>query len=112
MAPRYWAFSLFKVADSSMQNSSSIHSSCKSIKNLIILAQFCLKVYFPTWFEIKHYSKLAHGSKNFFNLFQRIAIFSNQKVVETALKVLQNNKFFAHPENILLGMLGDDDEDL
>ena len=25
-------------------------------KNLITLAQFCLKVYFSTWFEIKHYS--------------------------------------------------------
>ena len=28
-------------------------------KNVITLAQFCLKVYFPTWFEIKHYSMLT-----------------------------------------------------
>ena len=69
-------------------------------KNLITLAQFCLKVYFPTWF--------MRGSKNLY-LFQRIVSFPNQKVVEIALEVLQNNGFFPHPENILLG---DDDEDL
>ena len=69
-------------------------------------------MYFPIWFEIKHYSKLAHGSKNFFNLSQGIVSFPNQKVVEIALKVLQNNGFFAHQENILLGMLGDEDKDL
>ena len=81
-------------------------------ENLTILALFSIKVYFQTWFEIKHYSKLTCGSKNFFNLFQRIISFPNQKVGEIGLKVLQNNGFFAHPENILLGMLGDDDEDL
>ena len=83
-----------------------------ALKVLITLAQFCLKVYFPTWFESKHYYKLTRGSKNFFNLSQRIVSFPNQNVVEIALKVLQNNGFFAHPENIFLGMLGDDDEDL
>ena len=76
------------------------------------LAQFCLKVYFATWFEIKYYSKLTCGSKNLFNLFLRIASFPNQKVVEIALKVFQNNRFFAHPENILLRMLNDDDKNL
>jgi len=46
-------------------------------KILITLAQFCLKVYFPTWLEIKHYSKLTRGSKNR-NLSQRIVRFLNQ----------------------------------
>ena len=50
--------------------------------------------------------------KNFFNLSQRIVSFPNQKVVEITFKVLQNNEFFAHPQNILLGMLGDDDDNL
>ena len=66
-------------------------------------------MYFPIWFENKHYSKLTRESKNFFNLSQRIVSFPHQKVVEIALKVLQTNRFFAHPENILLGMLGDDE---
>ena len=69
-------------------------------------------MYFATWLEIKHYSKLTRGSKNFFNLSQRIVSFQNQKVVEIALKVLLNNGFLAHPENILLGVFGDNDEDL
>jgi len=37
-------------------------------KILITLPQFCLEVYFPTWIEINHYSKLTLGSNNFFNL--------------------------------------------
>ena len=81
-------------------------------KSSITLAQFCLKVYFPAWFEIEHYSKLMCESKNFFNLSQRIVSFPNQKVVKIALKVLRNNGFFANPGSILLGMLGDEDEDL
>ena len=81
-------------------------------KNLITLAQFCSKVNFPIWFEIKHCSKLTRGPNIFFNLSQKIVSFPSQKVVEIAIKVLQNNGIFAHPENILLGMLGGDDEDL
>ena len=78
--------------------------------NLEILAQFCLQVYFPSWGEIKSNSQLTRGSKNLFNLVQRILNVPNEIVRETALKVVQRNGFFAHQENILVGMLGDDDE--
>ena len=78
--------------------------------NLEILAQFCLQVYFPSWFEIKSNSQLTRGSKNLFNLVQRILNVPNEIVRETALKVVQRNGFFAHQENILVGMFGDDDE--
>ena len=45
-------------------------------------------------------------------LIQRITKFSNKKVREIALKVVQRNAFFAHPENILLGMLADENEEV
>ena len=38
--------------------------------------------------------------------------FPNQNVVKIGLDVLQRNGYFAHPENVLVAMLGDDNEDL
>ena len=80
--------------------------------NLENLADFCLTVYFPSWFEIKSNSQLTCGSRNLFNLVQRILKVPNEIIKETALKVVQRNGFFAHQENILIGMLGDNDEEI
>ena len=38
--------------------------------------------------------------------------FPNQNVVKIGLDVLQRNGYFAHPENVLVAMLEDDNEDL
>ena len=54
--------------------------------NLEILANFCLQVYFPSWFEIKSNSQLTCGSRNLFNLNQKILQIPNETVRETALK--------------------------
>ena len=76
--------------------------------DLMFLAEYCVRVYFPTWFDIKRNNKLTCGSKNFFNLVQRITQLSNKKVKHVALQNVQKNAFFAHPKNILLAILGDD----
>ena len=80
--------------------------------NLETLTKFCLQVYFPSWFEIKLNSQLTCGSKNFFNLVQRILQVPDEAVRKTALKVVQRNAFFAHQENVLIAMLGDNDEEI
>ena len=80
--------------------------------NLQAIPRFCISVYFPTWFKIKKHSQIIHGAKNFFNLVHHIQQFSNSKIRSTVLKVVQRNAFFAHPENVLLGMLGDNDEEI
>ena len=80
--------------------------------NLKDLAHFCLTVYFPSWIEIKSNSQLTCGSRNLFNLVQKILKVPNEIIKETALKVVQRNGFFAHQENILIGMLGDNDEEI
>ena len=80
--------------------------------NLENLAHFCLTVYFPSWFEIKSNSQLTCGSRNLYNLVQRILKVSNEIIKETALKVVQRNGFFAHQENILIGTLGGNDEEI
>ena len=45
-------------------------------------------------------------------MVQRITQLSNKKVKHVALQNVQKNAFFAHPENILLAMLGDDNKDV
>ena len=47
-----------------------------------------------------------------FDLYKRIQNFPNLKVKNIALKVIERNAYFAHPENILLGMLADPDESM
>ena len=79
-------------------------------QNLEILVNFCLTVYFPTWFEIKLYNQLTHGSKVFFNLIKRINSLTNQDLRQVAQNVVRRNGYFGHPESILIAMLGDDDQ--
>ena len=78
----------------------------------MFLAEYCVRVCFPTWFDKKRNNKLTYGSKNFFNLVQRITQLSKKEVKHIALQNVQKNAFFAHPENILLAMLEDDNKDV
>ena len=80
--------------------------------NLQAIARFCISGYLPTWFETKKQNQIIHGAKNFFNLVHRIQQFPESEIRSIASKVVQRNAFFAHPENVLLGMLGDDDEEI
>jgi len=82
-------------------------SEKKPSKNLKILAEYCIQVYFPSWFEIKHLCSISDGAKNFFNLIQRHLVFPYPNVLDIAKLTLQRNAFFSHPENIMLSMLGD-----
>ena len=43
-------------------------------------------------------------------MIKRVCEFQNCEVQEIALRVLERNAYFAHPENILLGMLADENQ--
>ena len=84
----------------------------KPTSDLCTLAEFLIKVYFPSWFEIKTQNKITDGPINFFHIVQRVMKFSNKNVREIATMVLHRNAYFAHHENLLLAMLGDDDQNI
>ena len=46
----------------------------------------------------------------FFNIAERVIKFPSKNIRDVANEVLQKNPLFAHHEDILLAMLGDDDE--
>jgi len=50
--------------------------------------------------------------KIFFKLIERVYQFPTDKAKDILMKVLQRNAYFSHSENVILGMLADDDEDI
>ena len=84
----------------------------KPSKKLVLLAKFCILIYFPSWFEIKRNHRITNGAENLYNMLQRIIRFPDKSVSDIAFAVVQRNAFFAHPEQVILGMLGNDDEDI
>ena len=81
-------------------------------KTLMQLTKFCLKIYFPTWFNIKKENKITDGANSFFELIERVRQFPTDKVRDISMNVLQQNAYFAHSENVILGMLAEDDENI
>ena len=57
-------------------------------------------------------SSISNGSINFYNMMKRILSFPCKRIRDISLPVVERNAFFAHPENILLGMLGSEDEEI
>ena len=68
-----------------------------------------VKLHFPSWFDIKINKYLTDGPKNPFNVIQRINKFPDSNVKNICYQVINNNIYFAHGENILIGMLADQD---
>ena len=87
----------------------SVENTSAALK---LLSEYCVTVYFPTWFHIKANKYLTDGPKNLHFLVQRIMKLSNAKIRNIALHYVQINAFFTHPENILLSMLSDEDPTL
>jgi len=48
-------------------------------KSLVQLTNFCLKICFPTWFNIKKQNKITDGAENFFKLIERVRQFPTDK---------------------------------
>ena len=74
-----------------------IYTSTKQpSKSLVQLTNFCLKISFPTWFNIKKENKITDGAKNILKLIGRVRQFPADKVRDISMKVLQQNAYFLH----------------
>jgi len=73
---------------------------------LMTLVMYIIRVYAPTWFDIKRKSSCKDGVKHLWNTISRSRYLSDElkSVVDP---VIQRNGYFGHPENVLLGMLTD-----
>lgn len=77
-------------------------------QELKTLVQFVMKVYAPFWFLVKSKPQAIHGSRHLFQYIQWVRPFPDpvKRVVHCYIQI---NRFFCHPENILLSMLTDED---
>ena len=81
-------------------------------KGLIRLVKVLLNLYFPGWFRYRHHSHIQDGSKNFHYLIELVSDLPEAEDRETAHVVLNRNSFWAHPENIVISMMGDEDKEV
>ena len=55
-------------------------SAHDSSSKLTKLTEYCIKVYFPSWFEIKTKTLILGGALNFYNIVQPVTNFSNSEI--------------------------------
>ena len=70
-----------------------------------------LNLYFCGWFRFRYHSHIQDGSRNFYFLIEQSRVLQQEDTV-TAQKVLQDNAYWAHPENIIVSMMGDEDQEV
>ena len=75
--------------------------------NLLKLAHYIVKVYAPSWFEIKSSSKLCEYPRILFQNLSHIDQLSFQDVKTIAKQNLQGNSFFLLPENLMFALTKD-----
>lgn len=80
-------------------------------ENLIDLVTFILRVYVPTYFNVKHQNSCTYGSVHFYNLV-RWSRYLPPARFGIVKKVCINNAYFAHCENVLLAMVFDADAEI
>lgn len=77
-------------------------------QKLVDIVTYIMKVYVPTYSNIKLNNSCTNGRKRFFNLL-KYSSYLSANYREVIINVCKNNFYFAHPENILLAMIYDDE---
>jgi len=101
-----------KMADFGLPHSSFLYINKTAFKKFGAIDKFLFENLLPTWFNIKNENKITDGAKIFFKLIERVCQFPTDKVRDISMKVLQRHAYFAHSENVVLGMLAEDDENI
>ena len=80
-------------------------------KSLSTILQFLQSVYVPAWFQIKFSAHVQFGTCHIYYMLEltRDLEPKSQAIVH---KVLQDNSYFCHPENIVVSCLADPSEEV
>ena len=78
---------------------------------LVEMVKFIVQVYSVTLFNTSYKSKFTSGAPLLFEMMNLIKT-QSEEVQQIAKPVVQNNAYFAHPENVLAAMLADEDEEV
>lgn len=86
--------------------------SSKPTKELIEIVTLIMNVYAPTWFTIKLNHRCVNGAPNVFFFLIKSSRYLPLQYRTKVDESIQRNAFFAHPENLLLAMLLENDENV
>ena len=86
-------------------------STKKPSKKLSTLLSFLMNFYVPAWFRIKFSPHCQSGALHFAYLVE-LAQGLKSGTREIVQKVLCDNPYFAHPENVVIALLADQNEEL
>lgn len=75
------------------------------------IVQYIISVYAPMVFELKHRPSIVYGPIHLARTIERSKSLSleNQRIVEDSIN---ENSYFAHPENVMLSILNDDNQEV
>lgn len=79
----------------------------KPTKNLNNLVELIIKVYVPVWFAIRKEPECYNGARHVW-LSISLSRSLDPKVKKVIDPIIERNAYFAHPENLLLAMMTDD----
>lgn len=82
-------------------------STAEPSSDLKLLVEFVIKVYVPSWFQIKKIPGVTYGARHLHEMIKKSS-FLPEQYKSIVHKVIQRNSYFAHSENILLAMLADE----
>jgi hypothetical protein len=71
------------------------------------LTTFVVKVYAPVWFNIRNKPYFTCGSWHTWNMI-RLSRYMSVELKTIIDPVIQRNAYYAHPENLLVGMISDE----
>lgn len=81
-------------------------------QKLVNMVDFIIKVYAPMWFAIKSTKSFRMGSLLIYRYIKMIRENIEPKFHDVLFKVVSNNSYFAHPENVLITMLTDENKEI
>lgn len=81
-------------------------------ENLKILSIYIIKIYVPMYFNIKYYQSVIYGSVLLGKFIKWSSLYLSEPLRNIVEKVVLNNSYYAHSENVLLSMLFDDRKEM
>jgi hypothetical protein len=86
-------------------------STRRRTKAFTRIIQFIVNLYAPAWFSIKNKPHCQSGALHFYKMIELSRELGPESQA-TVQKVLQDNSFWAHPENIIIACLADPHEEI
>ena len=86
-----------------------LRSTPSSSSLITVIVTFLIKIYVPTWFQIKIHPSITMGSRHFFSIIQQMQNSGLPKdILELIQPTVQRNGYFSHHESILILMIQDE----